>query len=633
MSSQVQTVLKKYWGFENFRGSQEKIINAILQGEDVLALLPTGGGKSLCYQIPSLVTDGICIVVSPLIALIQNQVQQLKDKGLKALALTGGISQNQLIDLLDNCIYGGYKFVYLSPERLQQTLVQERIAQMKVNLIAVDEAHCISQWGNDFRPAYLHCAILRDIKPEVPILALTATATTVVAKDIITNLKFHTPKIIQDSFGRSNIAFSVVQEENKQQRLLELCRATKSSTIVYVRSRRKAQQLSTFLNRHHLKAGFYHGGLPKPSKKTSLNNWLQNHTKIMVATNAFGMGIDKPDVGLVVHFQIPDSLENYYQEAGRAGRNGEEAKAVLVTNKEDIIHLKNQFLDVLPDVAYLKMIYKKLSNYFQIPYGTLPDGSFPFSIEAFSETYKLPTSKTYNALRILDQNSVISLTQNYSRSTKLQFITHKQVLRDYLKQNNEAFELTQTILRTYGGVFEFETNINILLLSKKTSLREEKIIKHLEQFKKDEIITFKNSFRDIDLVYLVPREDDRSINVFASKVTQQLKAKVSQIEAILAYIDNHKLCRNIQILNYFGENTGKKCNKCDVCLQTRNFGKEDYTLIMDSIFKELIASDRSSRELLVALPFNEKNILKAIQYMLEEDVIYITTINQYALKK
>ncbi|MGB5355573.1 MAG: ATP-dependent DNA helicase RecQ [Eudoraea sp.] len=633
MNDTSLTILKKYWGYDSFKPAQEEIIDFVLKQKDVLALLPTGGGKSLCYQIPSLLNEGLCIVVSPLIALIQNQVQQLKDRGIKAIALTGGISQDHLIDLLDNCVFGKYKFLYLSPERLQQHLVQERIQQMTVNLIAVDEAHCISQWGNDFRPAYLNCAILRDIKPETPIIALTATATPKVAKDIVENLQFKNFKVVRDSFDRSNISFSVIKEENKQKRLLELCASSHKSGIVYVRSRRMTQHLSDLLNKHQIRADFYHGGLPKEAKKNKLKNWLANKTKIMIATNAFGMGIDKADVDMVIHYQMPDSMENYYQEAGRAGRDGEAARAILLTNKDDTQQLKNQFLEILPDVSFIKMIYKKLSNYFQIPYGIIPDGSFPFSIESFSETYKLPAAKTYNALRILDQNSIIGLSQNYSRNTNIQFITSKQNLRNYLAHNKEAFELTQTLLRTYGGVFDFETKINILLLSKKTGLSEDRILIHFEQFRQDEIVTFKNSYRDVDLVYLVPREDDLTINVFASKVKQQIQTKVDQIEAMLAYTSNDVLCRKIQILNYFGEKTNNTCKICDVCLQSKVLTNKDYKLIKEAIIELLRISKKSSRELNVILPYQESSILKVLRHLLEEDSIQLNATNEYVLKK
>ncbi len=633
MSKEALSILNKYWGYSSFKGSQLEIIDAVLEKQDVLALLPTGGGKSLCYQIPALLNPGICIVVSPLIALIQDQVSQLKKRGIKAIALTGGISQDQLITLLDNCLFGNYKFLYLSPERLQQSLVQERIAQMQVNLFAIDEAHCISQWGSDFRPAYLQCALLRDIQPGVPYLALTATATTTVVKDIALHLKLEGYNIVRDSFERSNIAFRVIHDENKQQRLLELCSSLTTSGIVYVRSRRLSQQISGLLNSRNISADFYHGGLPKSDKTTKLNAWLEDKTRIMVATNAFGMGIDKPDVGLVVHYQIPDSMENYYQEAGRAGRDGRASQAILITNTADAAQLKSQFLDVLPDVAFLKMLYKKLGTYFQVPYGTLPEEVFQFSIEAFSETYKLPTSKTYNALQILDQNSILGLSQNFSRNTRIQFITNKEVLQNYLVTNKEAYPLIQIILRTYGGVFDFETRINLFLLGKKSGLSEEQILKLLEKLSKDNIILFKNSHRDMDLVYLAPREDDRTINVVAPKVKQQIAKKEEQIDQMLAYVNNATICRKIQILRYFGEKTSDICGKCDVCLAPKPLDQQGYDQVKQKIIGALLDKARTSRELIPQLPFPEKTVLEVLQHMLEEELVQINTKNEYELTK
>ncbi|NNE77232.1 MAG: ATP-dependent DNA helicase RecQ, partial [Pricia sp.] len=382
------SILQKYWGFTSFKGSQEQIINAILSQRDVLALLPTGGGKSVCFQVPAMLQEGICIVVSPLIALIHDQVNNLKAKGIKAIALTGGISFNELIDLLDNCLYGNYKFLYLSPERLQQELVQTRISQMNVNLIAVDEAHCISQWGHDFRPAYLECANLRTLLPETPMIALTATATEEVASDIIDNLNFNDPFIAKDSFARENIAFKVKREEDKRYRLKRLCLDTKKSVIVYVRTRRLTHELSRFLNANGCRTTYFHGGISKKEKQEKLELWLTNQVRIIVSTNAFGMGVDKPDVQLVVHYQMPDCLENYFQEAGRAGRDGETASAVLITNESDEIQIKNQFLSSLPDSLSLKRTYLKLNNYFQIAYGEGVNECFEFNFNDFVETYK-----------------------------------------------------------------------------------------------------------------------------------------------------------------------------------------------------------------------------------------------------
>ncbi len=626
-----QEILKKYWGYENFKGSQRPIIDAVLSGKDVLALLPTGGGKSLCYQIPAMAFEGLCIVVSPLIALIQNQVQQLKDSGIKSVALTGGISKEELNNLLDNCVYGNYKFLYLSPERLQQEIVKDRIAQMQISLLAIDEAHCISEWGNDFRPAYLNCALLRDIKPEIPVIALTATATAKVADDITQNLRFKEHQVFKDSFNRKNIYFGVIWEEDKQRRLFEFCKNSDKSAIIYVRSRKMTQVLTSYLQRKNISATYYHGGIPKEEKEKKLAMWLNNEVRIMVAINAFGMGIDKADVSLVVHYQIPESIENYYQEAGRAGRNGLPAEAILITNKEDELQLKNQFLKVLPDITFLKLLYNKLNNYFQIPYGTLPEETFQFRFEEFCHNYELNSPMAYNGLRILDQNSVISLSQNFSRKTTVQFLVSKKELLDYLERYQRLAPLVQTILRTYGGIFDFETKINTLLISKKAALPEDKILNTLAQLEKDKIISLKERNRDLELVFLVPREDDLTINNFSQKVEMQLQTKTSKVASMLAYINNNSVCRNRQLLSYFGEKSNQNCNNCDVCNTPEKLDKQNFLEIKSNIIALLEQKESSSRTIIQYLPQNELLILRVLQKLLEDGNISINSKNEYKL--
>ena len=632
MHKDPKTILEHYWGFTEFKGSQRKIIDTILNERDVLALMPTGGGKSLCFQIPALAREGICIVVSPLIALIHNQVDTLKEKGIKAIALTGGISFGEVNDLLDNCLYGNYKFLYLSPERLRQGIVRDRIHRMNVNLIAIDEAHCISQWGHDFRPAYLECSKLREIVPTAPMIALTATATKAVAEDIAENLKFIDPFVIKDSFSRDNIAFSVSSEEDKRYKLKQLCLNLGHSGIVYVRSRRLAQDLANYLNMNNCSASYFHGGLSKQGKKERLDLWLTNKVKTMVATNAFGMGIDKPDVELVVHYQIPDCIENYFQEAGRAGRNGKPARAILLTNKMDEDQVKNQFLSVLPDIAFIKSVYNKLNNYFQIPYGEGHNGRFQLNFNEFCETYGLNRLLTYNVFRVMDQNSVLAFSEAFSKKTTLRFITDKEPLFSYLEKNRSLLRTVRTLLRTYGGIFEFHTKVNTVLLAKKAGVSEESVLGTLRKLKADGIIEFHEHNSDLELTFLVPREDDITINTFAEKVKALNATKVKNIETILTYIKNIKVCRNKQLLNYFGEKVETDCGKCDICKTNIPLDANLTTFVAGEIIRLLKNGSKSSREMIRTLAFEEQTILIAIKQLLESEKIRINTRNEYELE-
>jgi len=630
VNSNPYEILEQYWGFTSFKDSQEKIINTALEGRDVLALLPTGGGKSICFQVPAMAQEGICIVVSPLIALIQNQVSNLKLLGIKAIGLTGSMNFDELNNQLDNCVYGGYKFLYISPERLGMELIQDRIRQMNVNLLVIDEAHCISQWGHDFRPAYLKCSILRELHPSVPFMALTATATSRVADDIVHTLDLIAPLIQKDSFSRQNISFKVLKEEDKRYWLKEYCSKLNTSGIVYVRTRRLAEEVSGYLLSCGISATYYHGGITEKEKKKKLEQWLENQTKVMVATNAFGMGIDKPDVALVIHYQIPDCLENYFQEAGRAGRDGSPAEAILITNKTDQAQVKKQFLDILPEVPFVKLVYNKLNNYLQIAYGEGSGHTYRLNFNEFCATYSFNSLLTYNVLRILDRNSVLALSTSFARKVTVHFTASKEHLFDYIERNPSLSDLVKIVLRTYGGIFEFETLINTLLISKKLNTDENTIIKGLEKLASEEIIDFKGSHSDLELTYLVPREDDSTINLFAKTLINQNKLKEEQVKEMLAYTDNDRICRSQQLLSYFGETKTHPCGHCDVCTVLLHSDTE-IDLVKQQILTLLISNPLNSRRIQNVLVSETSIALIALQELLEEGKIKLDDKNQYYL--
>ena len=624
-------ILERYWNFTSFKPLQEDIIQSVLEGEDTFALLPTGGGKSLCFQIPGLVKEGICIVVSPLVALMKNQVQALQDKGIKAMTLTSGISYSQLDTLLDNCIYGNYKFLYLSPERLQQDIVQDRIRQMNVNLIAVDEAHCISQWGNDFRPSYKNITLLRELQPSVNVIALTASATPKVVDDIIKELDFIQPKVFKQSFYRSNLAYMVFNEEDKYYKLEAILKKNKASSIIYVRNRKATIEISQFLESKNFSSTYYHGGLSNIEKDASLNAWINNQKQIMVATNAFGMGIDKPDVKTVIHLNLPDSIESYFQEAGRAGRNGEKAFAVILKNKSDELLVKNQFLNVLPSVDFIKTIYRKLSSYFQISYGEGVDVTFDFNFNQFCKTYKFNTILAYNALLVLDRTSVITLSKQFNKKTTVHFIVSNNALFSYLETHAEISIIVKSILRTYGGIFEQETKINTVLVAEKASVKEDIVMAALLQLEKAEIITLQNTKTDAQITYLQPREDDKTINRISTVIEQQNQLRQYQVQSVLNYINNENVCKNIQLLSYFGEKNIENCGICSVCIKKKPIKKKNATSIKHKIIETLENGDMSSRALFEALDFSEEEINNTLKELLEYEVICITKTNTYKL--
>ncbi|MBJ6368847.1 RecQ family ATP-dependent DNA helicase [Snuella sedimenti] len=625
-------ILERYWNHTAFRGPQEAIIEAAIEGEDVLVLLPTGGGKSLCFQIPALAKPGICIVISPLIALMKDQVQALNDKGIKGMALTSGLSLDRLDKLLDNCIYGNYKFLYISPERLQQELVQERIKQMPVNLIAVDEAHCISQWGNDFRPAYKNITLLRQLQPAVNVMALTASATPVVVNDIVKELDFINPKVFKQSFYRSNLAYMVFHEEDKLYRVETILKKYKNPSIIYVRNRKATLEVSAFLESKGVSATHYHGGLSNDNKEVNMQRWLSNKSQVMVATNAFGMGIDKPDVKTVIHLNLPESIESYFQEAGRAGRNGEKAFAVLLKNNSDQAMVENQFLKVLPTVDFVKQVYKKLCNYFQVPYGEGEYLTFDFDFNSFCKTYKFPGTLCYNALLLLDRNSVINLSKQFKNKVTVQFVIPNASLFNYLDTHKDLGIIVKSMLRMYGGIMDHETQVNVGRIAEKTSLNEVTLITGLQRLETDGIISLSLSHTDAQVTFIEPREDNKTINRIASVIEQQNKLKQKQVKAMLDYVENDLVCKSVQLLSYFGEENVAPCGICSVCIKTNKKSGSKHPINLKKHIIELLQNgDLSSRDIAKALNSTDEVVKDTLRLLLEHQIISITQTNTYKL--
>ena len=562
-------ILEHYWNFSEFKPQQEAIIEAVLANEDCIALLPTGGGKSICFQIPAMIRNGICIVVSPLIALMHDQVNNLKLKGIKAMALTSGISYNDLDRMLDNCVFGNYKFLYLSPERLQQDLVQQRIKQMNVNLIAVDEAHCISQWGHDFRPAYRDIKLLRKIHPSVNIIGLTASATFKVVEDISDQLECISPKIFKTSFQRSNLAYLSLECNDKLKMTVQVLKKYSETSIIYVRNRKSTLEISRYLNKIGISSSYYHGGMSIKEKKTQFNQWVSNSNQVMVATNAFGMGIDKSNVQTVIHHNLPESLESYFQEAGRAGRNGEKAYAVILSNNSDQIISEKEQLNSLPNIDFLKKVYKRICNYFQISYGEGVDSVHNFNFKSFCRFYNFPTVLTYNALKILDRTSIISLEEKLRNSVFVKVLINNNVLFNYLEKYPKQALVIKVILRSHEGVFDHTTEISVQEIINKTKLSEKKVIELLTKLNHASIIQFEYSKTDAKITFIEPREDDKTINRISKIIKQQQVLKRKQINSVLNYIKNDGICKSQKLLSYFEEINSSLCGICSSCLEIK----------------------------------------------------------------
>jgi ATP-dependent DNA helicase RecQ len=624
-------VLQKYWKHNSFRSLQNEIIESVLQGQDTFAVLPTGGGKSVCFQVPGLLNKGICLVISPLVALMKDQVANLQLKGIKAIALTGGIKSEEMIDLLDNCQYGDYKFLYLSPERLQSDWIIDRIKKLPINLITIDEAHCVSQWGHDFRPAYLKISTLKEYFPKTPFLALTASATPRVKTDVIQQLSLEKPILFEKSFSRPNIAYMVFEVEDKLFRVEQVLKKNPEPSIIYVRNRKSTLDVASQLNSLGFKATYYHGGLTTKEKDKNMQAWMQEEVQVIVATNAFGMGIDKPNVKTVIHIQLPENMENYYQEAGRAGRNEEKAFAILLTSPSDIIYAENQFLNNLPDKKFLNLMYVKLCNYFQIAYGEGIDEQFTFNLNQFCIKYNFPTLKTYAAMQFLDRQGVITLSQEFSEKITLQFtIPSKEVIR-YMSLNPNDEEIILAILRTYPGIYEMQTPFNLQLVAKKSNHKATQVQAVLYKLKEKNIVEYHSKNNDTTLVFNEIREDERTINRVSKHLEHQNQLKKTQLESVIAYIKNKSTCKSQLILNYFGEKTTENCGHCSYCI-THKIKKKDSKNLAQEIVTLLKQQDLSSRDIQNKTNSSTEDVFIVLQDLLENNIILVQPNNTYTLR-
>ncbi len=624
-------ILEKYWKHQQFRPYQEEIINAVLEGNDTFGILPTGGGKSICFQVPAMMKEGICLVISPLIALMKDQVANLEKRDIKAIALTGGIKSDEIIALLDNLEFGNYKFLYLSPERLQSDWILDRIKNLPVNLIAIDEAHCVSQWGHDFRPSYLKIKNLKSHFPKIPFLALTASATKQVQDDVIVQLDLEKPTIFKQSFERKNIAYMVFETEDKLYKIGQILKKHNSPTIIYVRNRKSCIEISTQLQNIGFSATYYHGGLSHKEKDKNRLLWMNEQANVMVATNAFGMGIDKANVKTVIHVQLPENIENYYQETGRAGRNGEKAFAVLLSNASDIMSAEHAFLSNLVDKTFLTKVFVKLCNYFQIAYGEGIDEKFSFNLNQFCAQYQFPILKTFNAIQFLDRQGAINLSQEFSEKVSVQFIISSKEVMRYMSLNPQDEEVILSILRTYVGIYENAVALNLTLIAKKSNTNEDKIMTVLQKLQEKGVIDYFAKNFDATLIFNEVREDERTINRISKDLIRQNELKKEQIKSVLNYVNDKTVCKNKLILAYFGELKKENCGICSICI-SKSKPKSDVVILAKEIIDLLSKSDMNSREIESITKKSTQEVISALQQLLENNVISIKSNNQYQIK-
>ena len=614
-----RAVLKQYWGYDNFRPLQEDIILSVLEGRDTLALLPTGGGKSICFQVPALVKGGLCIVISPLIALMKDQVEHLRDRHIKAGAIYSGMRVSEIEATIDNCLFDPeYRFLYVSPERLQTESFKVNFERMPVSMIAVDEAHCISQWGYDFRPPYLEIAKIRKVFPKVPVLALTATATPEVVKDIQLRLEFKTENVFQKSFKRSNLTYFVVNEEDKNSRMLRIMNRYPGSGIVYVRNRRKTAETAEFLRNNGISADHYHAGLDPRERDRKQQSWMKGETRVMVSTNAFGMGIDKPDVRFVVHIDLPDTLEAYFQEAGRAGRDEKAAVAILLYDHNDIAQLKRNFTFTFPELDRVREVYRELCQSYHIELGTGQGKIYPFSMDEHARTVKMNATQYFSALKLLQNIGVILISEHLREKSQIQFRINGDQLIKYQKEKPDFEPLITVILRSYSGVFSQYTDIDERLIANRLETTEEAVVEQLKALRSEKILSYQPLSNIPLLVFLKDRIDEKYL-YFDKKIYDFRKEKAEErLAAVENYVKCDNVCRSQLLLQYFGEWDSTPCGECDVCRrnQIERIRNKSFELISKEI-KGLRQQGMTPKEMLSELSkrYEEPQIVAVMRWL------------------
>lgn len=629
-STYFTQVLSQYWGYGAFRPLQEEVVRSVVEGNDTLVLFPTGGGKSICYQVPALVMEGLTLVISPLIALMKDQVTALKEKGIKAACIYSGMHPEEVHMVYSNVRYGGTKLLYVSPERLQSESFRNNLPHMKVNLLAVDEAHCISQWGHDFRPDYRRIAEIKTYFPNVPILALTATATPKVVEDIKSQLEMKSEKVFKKSFVRKNLIYVALKESDKIGRMKRVIENIGGTGIIYVRNRKKTVEYAQFLSRYTT-TDFYHAGLTMQSRNRKQQKWMEGKTKLMVCTNAFGMGIDKSDVRYVIHVDIPQDIESYFQEAGRGGRDGNLSYAIILYDDKDVDEANTQLKNRYPDISFIRSVYEALGNYFQIATGVQIEKPLPFDINHFVKQYNYNIIWVYNALRFLEKEGYIHLNQAIKQPSSVHIKVDKETLYQYQLNHPKDDELIKLLLRSYSGLFTHFTIINERVLAKRMQYTEKEIVEQLRWFEKQGLISYQYSHDKPEIIYLTPRLSQSQIKISPENYHHRKEQAKSRLLAMLQYLKDKEECRSQVLVKYFGETSTYECEKCDNCidLKAEAYSDVDFQKMLETIQLKLQKQPADFETLSYQKTAKEQRlILNVIQYLLDHHMIVKKT-NQY----